>query len=241
VSKTVNELCRSIASGEIEFPQEPPLFDWQAQLDDADDIIDWLRKPVPPRIGARRQKLLPGLDLGDHRESLARFLAELAEGYRLALDAYALRNTPDRPHRTREKNDTSDDAVVFKYAEYMASFQGDIDWDSFWLETYGRTPGNPGNSRTRKSSEYGPPIEPLRLNYPAIVCWWKTTTGGGFNPEFAAYETAGATAEQFERNNPPARFLLLVAWKLDSRYELRNVSGLYDTMRRQRRKAKGKA
>lgn len=218
--------------------QPAPIFNWHDQLDDADDIIDWLRKPVPPRIGSRRQKPSPGLDLGDHRESLARFLAELAEGYLLALDAYTLRNAPDRPHRDLDSNDDGDAQASFEYPDCVPSARDDFDWDAFWLETYGRKRGNPGGSRS--SHDAAPPIEPLRLNYPAIVQWWKTTTGGGFNPEFAAYGIGGATADQFERNNAPARFLLLVAWKLDSCYELKNVSGLYDTMRRKRRKAKGK-
>lgn len=214
--------------------QPEPLFDWRQQLDDADDIIDWVRKPVPPRIGSRRKKPTPGVELRNHRESLARFLADIAEGYRLALDAYTLRNGPDRPRRDLDENHSGDAEAGFDYPDCVPSARDDLDWDEFWLETYGRKRGNPGANRS--SDEAAPPIEPLRLNYPAITQWWKTATGGGFNPEFAALETEVAMGEAFERNNPPARFFLLVARYLDCRYEAANVSGLYDTMRRQRRK-----
>lgn len=215
--------------------QPEPLFDWRQQLDDADDIIDWVRKPVPPRIGSRRKKPTSGFDLGIHRESLARFLADIAEGYRLAVDAYTLRNDPDRPHRDLEKSVVGDSEVGFDYPECETSARDDFDWDAFWLETYGRKRGNPSPNRM---SIDAPPIEPLRLNYPAIVHCWTTMTGRGFNPEFAAFETTDAIAEPFERNNPPARFLVLVARYLDCRYEVANVSGLYDTMRRKRRTEK---
>ena len=218
--------------------QPEPQFDCRQQLDDADDIIDWLRKPVPPRIGSRRKKPTPGAELRSHRESLAQFLAEIAEGYRLALDAYSLRNDPHRPNRDLDKNDSGDADAGFDYPDCVPSARDDLDWDAFWLETYGRKRGNPGANRS--SDEAAPPIEPLRLNYPAITGWWKTATGGGFNPEFAVLESEDAAGEAFERNNPPARFLLLVARYLDCRYEAANVSGLYDTMRREHRRQQAK-
>ena len=55
-----------------------------------------------------------------------------------------------------------------------------------------------------------PPIDPVRKNYPAIEQWWTGTTGKKFTPKFAASASAEVEAEPFERNNPAARFLILI-------------------------------
>lgn len=241
MNKVLIELCRRIASGQIEYPQEPPLFDWQAQLDDAEYIIAEIKKPVPPRIGSRRRKPSPGLDLGRHRDSLARFLADLREGYALACLDYEMRTKPDKPHREFEKN-WRDDEPDPGYDYGANAGQGlDFDWDEFWVETYGRGAGNSGGNRTAtKRSDKRPPVEPLRLNYPAIVQWWKDATEGGFSPEFAKPSNAHEAGEPFERNNPSARFLILVVQCLNDRFDAANARGLPDTVKRQRRKIQKK-
>ena len=47
-------LLHLVHLGEIGPPREPPLFDWREQLEDADAIIDALKKPRPTAIGSRR-------------------------------------------------------------------------------------------------------------------------------------------------------------------------------------------
>lgn len=222
--------------------QEPPLFDWRRQLEHADYIIAQLKKPIPPRIGSRRKKPSPGLDLGDKRESLARFLAELHEGYVLACHDHEMRSDQNKPHRKLEDNWTK----TGNEAQYPSGADTGLghewSWDEFWLDVYGRGAGNPGRNRTAtRRADERPPIEPLRLNCPAIVRWWKEATGGGFSPEFARTGAPGEADEPFERNNPPARFLILVAQELDTRFDPANARGLVDTMKRQKKERKRKA
>lgn len=218
---------------------EPPetLFDWQEQWEDADDIIAALKKPRPTGIGSRRKKPSPGLDLGKHRDCLAKFLAEFGEGFVLACQDFEMRNDPDRPHRELEKNWKYDEPdPPYDYGDDFG-LGLDFDWEVFWDETYVRDRGNSGGNRTAtKRSDPRPAIEPLRMNYPAIEAWWKRTTGKKFSPKFAKRATSEMEAEPFDRNNHAARFLILVMQCLSNRYDPANARGLADTVKRKRRK-----
>lgn len=224
---------RRVATGDVAYPEEQPLFDWREYLEDADAIIAELNKPIPAQIGSRRKKPSPGADLRGHRESLARFLAELAESHICACKDYEARNDPNKPPREL-KDDSEPIDPTYDYGE-DAGVGLDWTWEELWLETYSRGVGNPGKSR-RNSPRHGkgPPVGPLRLNFPAIEHWWKDATGGGFSPKFAKTGAKDEAAEPFERNNPSARFLILVAQELDKRYVAANASGLVDTVKKQR-------
>jgi hypothetical protein len=189
---------------------------------------------IPPRVGSRRHKPSPGLDLSAHRESLALLLAELHEWYLVACDDYEALCDPNKPRRKLEENWRGDDSGPdYDYGEHTGA--GLEDWDGYWTENFWRRVGNPGSNRTPYRGGSRPPIKPLRLMYPAMVQWWTRATGGGFNPEFAGGGSADEEAEPFERNNPAARFLILVSQELDPRFGPANARGLYDTARRQQR------
>lgn len=219
------------------------LFEWRDQLVAADKIIDALNKPRPAQIGCRRHKPTKGVDLSAQRERLAQFLAWLAEVYLVACDDYELRNGAGRPQRELDKNwldDTSERALELERA-YAA--QGDNrengypPWDEFWEEVYGRGPGNPGGYSVGKSrTDPKPPATPLRMTYPFIAGWWQKATSKTLSPKFAAPKRSGVDAEPFERNNPSARFFILVARYLNKGYDETSVSGAYDTVKRERRK-----
>lgn len=219
--------------------REPPLFEWREQLEDAEIIISLLKEPIPPMIGSRRKKPSPGIDLSKHREDLARFLAELAESYLLACDDFEMRNDPNKPSRMLEENWKDDPSDPQRdYGEY-ANFEPDFDWDTTWNEWYARGVGNPGRNRTmtRRENER-PPVQPLHRVYQPIANWWRTATGGGFSPTFAKPKTADAECEPFERNNSPARFLILVAQYLDERYDPANARSVFDSVKRKEQKRK---
>lgn len=102
-------------------------------------------------------------------------------------------------------------------------------------KNYARGRGYPGHNRTpMKQDGARPPIEPVRMNYPAIEGWWKRTTGKNFGPKFARPAGADVEAEPFDRNNPAARFLILVVQYLDRKYDPANARGLVYTVKRQR-------
>ncbi len=180
----------------LEIEREPPPFDWRKCLEDADAIIAELKKPRPTSIGSRRTKPSTGLDLAKHRESLAKFLADLGEGYVLARHDCEMRNDPNRPHRELEKNWQNDDPdPPYDYGG-DAGIGLDFDWEEFWDETYARDRGNSGGNRTAtKLKDPRPSVEPLRMNYPAIEAWWKETTGKKFSPKFAKRATSEMEAE----------------------------------------------
>lgn len=238
--KDAKLFARAIAQGPIEPPSEPPLFDWRQQLDDADYIIDALKKPRPSGIGSRRQKPSAGLDLSSHRESLAQFLAELAESHTLACQDFEMRNDPNKPHRKLDKNWKDGGRPELESAYASSENTGlDLNWAEFWGETYARDRGNSGGNRTAtKRKDPRPPVEPLRMNYPAIEAWWKRTTGKKFSPKFAAGASREMEEETFDRNNHAARFLILIAQYLDRRYDPANARGLADTVKRKRREAR---
>lgn len=217
-------------------PQPSPVFDWREQLEDADAIIEMLRLPRPTQIGSRRNKPSDGTDLRSHRESLAMFLAELAESYVHACGDCEMRSDPEKPHRELERNWRDDEPDPgFDYGE-DAGIGHDFDWEQHWRETHGRGRGNPGTNRTTTNrTDSRPPIEPLRLTDPSMARWWKQATGRELRPEFVAPAQEGEAAEPFERNNSSARFLILVSQHLDKRFDVANVRGLADTMKKRRR------
>jgi hypothetical protein len=236
VSKIDPYLLHLVHQGNLGPPPEPPLFDWKDQLEDADAIIWALKQPRPTEIGSRRNKPTPGLDLSAHRESLARFLADLGEGYEVARQDFNARHHPDRPKQKLEDNWKDEGRPDLERA-YEATGDGglDFDWAEFWTENYARGRGYPGYNRTpTKQDDARPPIHPVRKNYPAIEGWWKRTTGKNFGPKFARPASAEVEAEPFDRNNPAARFLILVVQYLDRKYDPANARGLVDTVKRQR-------
>ena len=183
--------------------QPEPLYDWHDQLEHADKIIAALKQPRPLQIGSRRAKPSPGLDLSGHRESLAKFLACLGEGYILACQDFKTRNGPDRPKQKVEDNYKDEGRPDLERAYEAAGDTGlDLDWVQFWQENYARGRGNPGNARTpTDQGDPRPPIDPVRKNYPAIEKWWTGATGKKFTPKFAASASADVEAEPFERND----------------------------------------
>jgi hypothetical protein len=187
-------------------------------------------------IGSRRVKPSPGLDLTEHRESLAKFLAKLGEEYHLAKQDFEFRHHPNRPKKRLEDNWKDEGRPDLERAYDTSGDSGiDFDWAQFWEEHFARGRGNPGHNRTpTKQNADRPPIEPVRMIYPAIEKWWKCTTGKKFIPKFAGAASADIEAEPFDRNNSAARFLILVVQYLDRKYDPANARGLFDTVKRQR-------
>jgi hypothetical protein len=220
--------------------QPEPRYNWRDQLDDADAIIAALKEPRPMAIGSRRKKPSPGLNLSAHRDSLARMLAALKESYELAYADFSMHSALDKPHRELEKNWKDEGSAELQQAYDSVAEESvwDWDWDKHWVDTYWRDGGNPGKNRlgARRDGQPRPPIEPLRLVYPQIVRWWISTTQKSFSPVFSRGHIGQENAEPFDRNNPAARYLILVAQELDPRFDIRNIRALPRTIKKQRRK-----
>jgi len=220
-------------------PLEPQLFPWTSCREDAQRIIEALARPVPKMIGSTLEKPKPGVDLSGKRVELAKFLAELRHAYQLALDDYEIRNSSHRP----EKRDivsltSSKPPPEYDYGE-DTNYDCGLDWEEFWQSTYQRGRGNPGRNRSDLAKDAtAPPLPPVGLNMSAIVKWWTDATKKGFSPTFAASGAEDEEAEDFDRNNPPVRFLILVMKVLEPRYLDANARGIWHTFKKARRAAK---
>lgn len=209
-----------------------PLFDWQRMLPKADEIIFRVGAGKTHSSAAHPCRVVAGLDLTEHRESLARLLASIAENYIVAMQDYEDRHAPDKPKRRLEDNcDNGDEAPAYDYSEWADGCPTEP-WDEYWRENYGRGRGRPGTNLGG-----GPPLTPAHVVYHEVRDWWRKHGLGKFHPTFLSFKCDDEDYDEAEFN-APSRFLLRVLQFIDRRYTVENARGLYETVRKADRKNK---
>lgn len=215
------DLFRRVAVGDIDYPQEPPLFDWREQMNVAKSIIAKVGKPV--RVlsvnGFRERK---GVDLSGKEESLARLLAEVAEEYHVArsyTEAQALPIPRIRPS-VRKNPAKKPGKFARLHPEYVYPPEDCAGNNSLLDGLPKRGKGNP--SKSRDEAEF--PIGPLNPVYALAKPWWEEVTGRSLAPTFAGGDDVIVKGAEYdedideadevdmgsEYNNAGSRFILAV-------------------------------
>jgi len=199
------------------------------------EIITRVKAPKVLLSVANPGKSVEGMDLSAHRESIAQLLSEAMEAYETEKGNFELLHDLNKPKKRHADNFTGDGAVEddIDWGEHAVSYEEiEKQWDAHWLDTYARGPGNPGVSRSG-----GPSLTPAHSVYCLTRRWWQDKGLGKFHPTFVSFKCEDEEYDETEFN-APSRFLLCILQGVDSRYTVDNARGLYETMRKTRKKRK---
>lgn len=205
---------------------DPPRYDWRYFLDcedslNADTLIKDLKEPRKIHSATRIHGR--SLDLSHLRDEIAKLLAEVHEQYEADLDEWHQRNTAEEPRPKRKLADNWEPGVpatthdYSKYENPLSQSEHEAEWEAWWKEAYGRGPGRPKKSKTRR----GLPTGPMDGPYFTIQSWWDRNVKRSFNPDYNfGKKTTKDTEDRRDWRyfNQSGRLLLMIAQDLDYHY-----------------------